>query len=143
MRARVQIPLTPPKNTTTHPVVVFFNEWVGFERPAQQSWAKSVRWTLFRPWENPCMAGCSPLAVDGHAFLWNRHLFLSYISQPSGCGVFNEEWDLKDRPRECENPSLHTQYKKYAKNEYFLIFVLTFCQKHGILQQVERNIVNR
>ena len=26
MRARVQIPLTPPKNTTTHPVVVFFNE---------------------------------------------------------------------------------------------------------------------
>ena len=79
MRARVQIPLTPPKNTTTHPVVVFFNE----------------------------------------------------------------EWDLKGRPREFENPLLHTQYKKYAKNEYFLIFVLTFCQKHGILQQVERNIVNR
>ena len=26
MRARVQIPLTPPKNTTTHRVVVFFNE---------------------------------------------------------------------------------------------------------------------
>ena len=79
MRARVQIPLTPPKNTTTHRVVVFFNE----------------------------------------------------------------EWDLKGRPRKCEYLSLHTQYKKYAKNEYFLIFVLTFCQKHGILNQVERNIVNR
>ena len=26
MRARVQIPLTPPKNTTTRLVVVFFNE---------------------------------------------------------------------------------------------------------------------
>ena len=79
MRARVQIPLTPPKNTTTHRVVVFFNEGAEFER----------------------------------------------------------------LPGERENPSLHTQYIKYAENEYFFIFVLTFCQKHGILLQVELKIVNR
>ena len=36
MRARVQIPLTPPKNTTTHPVVVFFNEeWDLKGRPSK------------------------------------------------------------------------------------------------------------
>ena len=58
--ARVQIPAAPPKNNHTIWCGSFLAR-EGFERPTpvRRLGVKSVRGTLFRPWENPWICGRS------------------------------------------------------------------------------------
>ena len=53
-----------PQRATSHRQVAF--KWVSMraqrasKRSAERSEAKSVRWTLFRPWESPSKSNGSP-----------------------------------------------------------------------------------